>query len=154
MISKELSIWRAWEYLVLSELLSNWIQCYDTGQWVWYDIVADIDWKLIRIQVKTTLKKIAYVKVKSPNPNKIYFFHLKRAGKWWKKFYNKWDFDFYALVCLEEKKVMYIKYDEFTNKNSVCIRDSSVIYDWKRGSWRNSWLIDNDLFIDNFIKNV
>jgi len=149
MISKELQIWRAWEYLVLSDLLQHWIQCYETAQWVEYDIVADIDWKLVRIQVKTTSKMVIRWK-KSKTP--VYHFHTKRAGKWWNRLYKDNAFDYYALVCIEDKKIMYMKFEQDFNSISIRPRDSDFIERWNFGFKKSSY--DDEYTFEKFINNI
>ncbi len=104
-VSSELNIGRAGEYLVLADLLINGVQAYDTGQGVGYDIVADVNGKLIRIQVKTTQK----IRKITQRANPIYFFHIKRTGKNGNKFYEQKDFDCFALVQkeIEDKEEKY-----------------------------------------------
>jgi len=144
MISKELQIWRAGEYLVLSDLLQNWIQCYDTAQGVEYDIIADIKWNLVRIQVKTTSKTV----LRWGNKKPVYFFHTKRAGKGWSRFYSDNAFDYFALVCLEDKKVMYMKHNK--GFSSISIRPRESWFDRK-----NYWVCKKSVFDDEFtIQNM
>lgn len=149
MISKELNIGRAGEYIVLADLLMNGVQAYDTAQGVSYDIVADINNKLIRIQVKTT-QKMRVIKDKS---NPIYFFHIKRAGKGGNHFYKKIDFDCFALVALDRKEVFYLPFDDKVKSNSICIRDKNLKYVGRQSSSRPNGLYFQNLTWKNYVKN-
>ena len=146
MISKELNIGRAGQYLVLADLLLKGIQAFDTGEGVKYDIVADDKDKLYRLQVKTT-QRIRKIKDYS---NPIYFFHLKRQGKNGNKFYKKNDFDGYALVALDIMKVFYLKFDK-AGANSVCIRDKNIEYKAQAKGGKKNGLYYQNLTWDAFI---
>jgi len=150
MISKELNIGRAGQYLTLFDLLSKGIQAFDTGEGVSYDLVAEYKGKLIRIQVKTTQKMR---KVKE-NSNPIYFFQIKRTGKQGVKFYTKNDFDVFALVALDRKEVYYLVFDEKVQSNSICVRDKKIKYIGRAGSSRSSGLYLQELTWENYVKNL
>jgi len=141
MISKELNIGRAGQYLVLADLLLKNIQAYDTAEGASYDVVADDNGKLIRIQVKTTQK----IRVIRDNANPIYFFHIKRSGKTGAKFYNQNDFDVFALVALDIKKVFYLKFDKNVKSNSICIRDKNIEYKGQAKGGKKNGLYYQDL---------
>lgn len=148
-ISKELNIGRAGEYIVLADLLLNGVQAYDTGQGVGYDVVADVNGKLIKIQVKTTKK----MRLLSQRANPIYFFHIKRAGKNGNKFYTKTDFDCFALVALDKKLVFYLPFNEKIKSNSICIRGKEFDYSGNHGGGRRSALYYQNLTWENYTKN-
>ena len=146
--SKELNIGRAGQFLTLYDLLLKNVQAYATDEGVKYDVVADVGDKLIRIQVKTTQK----IRLITQRSNPIYFFHIKRSGKGGAKFYDKKDFDCFALVALDIKKVFYLPFDDNVKSNSICIRDKNINYAGNNGGYRNG-LYYQDLTWENFLKN-
>ena len=134
MVSKELSLGRAGEYLTLCDLLLKGYQCFDSGQGVGYDVVMENnDGKLLRVQVKTTLQKNRWESDIYDKSTESYFFHIKRAGKNGARHYADDDFDLYALVMMDIKQVAYI-----ANKNlpkaSITLRDRNLKYYNEKGS--------------------
>lgn len=150
MISKELNLGRAGEYIVLADLLLNGIQAFDTGQGVAYDVIAEINNRLIKLQVKTTQKMRLLADHKNPN----YFFHLKRAGKNGSKHYSIGDFDAFALVALDRKIVFYLPFDNKVGGNSICIRDSEIKYEGKASNGRHNGLYFQDLTWEALCKKI
>lgn len=150
MISKELNIGRAGQYLTLVDLLSRGIQAFDTAEGVSFDVVAEYNGKLIRLQVKTTqrMRKIR------EDSNPIYFFHIKRAGKNGARFYDKKDFDAFALVALDRREVYYLKFDESVKANSICIRDKEVKYIAQAMGGMKNGLYLQDLTWENLCKKL
>ena len=148
MISKELQIGRAGQYLVMCDLLLNGVQAFDTGEGVKYDVVADNDGKLIRLQVKTTQK----MRVLHESANPIYFYHIKRTGKNGVKFYSKYDFDAFALVALDKKMVFYLPFNDAVKSNSICIRDKEINYSGQAKGGKKNGLYYQELTWENLIK--
>jgi len=148
MISKELSLGRAGQYIVLADLLCRGVQAFDTGEGVGYDIVADLKGKLIRLQVKTTQK----MRILNDHANPIYFFHLKRAGKNGNKFYKQGDFDAFALVAMDRREVFYLPFDDKVGSNSVCIRDKEINYLKQRSGGKKNGLYFQDLTFESLCK--
>jgi len=148
MISKELQIGRAGQYLVMCDLLLNGVQAFDTGEGVKYDVVADGGGRLIRLQVKTTQK----MRVLHESANPIYFYHIKRTGKNGVKFYSKDDFDAFALVALDKKMVFYLPFNDAVKSNSICIRDKEIKYSGQAKGGKKNGLYYQDLTWENLIK--
>jgi len=150
MISKELNIGRAGQYLTLVDLLSKGIQAFDTAEGVSFDVVAEYNGKLIRLQVKATQK----MRVIREGGNPIYFFHIKRAGKNGARFYDKKDFDAFALVALDRREVYYLKFDESVKANSICVRDKEVKYTAQAMGGKKNGLYLQDLTWENLCKKL
>ena len=124
MISTELNLGRAGQFITIADLLIEGIQAYGTDEGVNYDIVADVGGKLLKIQVKATRKpRLLTVKSKP-----IYFFQIKRSGKSGIKYYTVGDFDIFALVALDIRKVFYLPFNEKVKHNSICLRDKNLKY--------------------------
>ena len=150
MISKELNIGRAGQYLTLVDLLSKGVQAFDTAEGVSFDVVAENEGKLIRLQVKTTQK----MRVLRESANPIYFFHIKRTGKNGARFYDRKDFDAFALVALDRREVYYLKFDEQIKANSICIRDKEEKYKEKETGGTKNGLYLQDLTWENLCKKL
>jgi len=141
MISKELNIGRAGQYIVLADLLTKGVQAFDTAEGVGYDIVAEVNGKLIKLQVKATQQKRTLQQSIHP----IYFFHIKRAGKNGARFYTIGDFDAFALVALDIRQVFYLPFDENVKANSICIRDKETEYYGQAKGGKKNGLYYQDL---------
>lgn len=150
MNSKELNIGRAGQYIVLADLLTKGVQAFDTGEGVGYDVVADINRKLIRLQVKTTQHKRVLKQSKHP----IYFFHIKRMGKNCAKFYQMGDFDAFALVALDIRQVFYLAFDDSIKQNSICVRDKDTVYYGQEKGGKKNGLYYQDLTWENLIRKL
>jgi hypothetical protein len=144
MLSKELNIGRAGEYLAMSDLLLKGFQCFDTGQGAGYDLIAEIDGKLLRIQVKTTCKKTLR------NAKPIYFYHIKRNGKNGLKRYKQEDFELFALVALDIKEVFYLANDSNVPTSSISLRDRNTKYINNNAS-KGRLLYYQDLTFENYL---
>lgn len=150
MISKELNIGRAGQYLVLADLLLKGIQAFPTDEGMSYDVVADTNGKLIKLQVKTTQKK----RILAQSSHPIYFFHIKRAGKNGARFYKMGDFEAFALVALDIKQVFYLKFDDNIKSNSICIRDKTTEYCGRAKGGKKNGLYYQDLTWENLIQSL
>ncbi len=150
MISTQLNVGRAGQYLTLVDLLLNNVQAFDTGEGVSFDIIAINNDKLIRLQVKTTQK----MRILATHKNPTYFFHIKRAGRGGNKFYEKTDFDAFALVALDIRKVFYLKFDDRVKSNSICIRDKNIEYYGQAKGGKKNGLYYQDLTWENLIKEL
>ena len=137
----EINIGTAGEHLVVADLLLKGVNAFITGHGLSYDVVAELDGKLIKIQVKTT--KIKRLLKQRANP--IYFFQIKRTGKHGIKRYDKNDFAIYALVALDIKQVFYLNFDNNIKTSSICVRDKNIDYSGHRGGGRPSNLYFQDL---------
>lgn len=150
MISKELYIGRAGQYLVLADLLLKGVEVFGTGEGTNYDIVAECEGKLIKIQVKTTQK----MRVLHESANPIYFYHIKRTGKGGTKYYQMGDFDAFALVALDIKQVFYLPFDESVKANSICIRDKNIEYKAQAKGGKKNGLYYQDLTWENLCQKL
>lgn len=108
-IVTDLQIGIAGEHLVCADLIVKGHKAYLSDQGLPYDVVADIDGKLYKIQVKTTSKYRAVPQSKNHTP--AYLFWIKRCGKKGKKTYKNKDYDFMALVALDKKIIGYLPFN-------------------------------------------
>ena len=105
----DLQIGIAGEHLVCADLITKGHHTYLSDQGLPYDVVADINGKLYKIQVKTTAKPRAIPQRKTYTP--AYLFWIKRKGKNGNRIYTETDYDFMALVALDKKIVGYVPFN-------------------------------------------
>ncbi len=106
--SKALSWGRAGEHLVCADLLSRGYEVCLAPAGSCFDIIAVVDNKILKIQVKTThhMKKI---KQKKGCPFG-YQFNARKRGKLGRKEYTKHDYDIMAFVALDINQIAYLVY--------------------------------------------
>ena len=124
----ELQVGKAGEYLVCVDLILNGYVAYPSEQGLPYDIIADVNGKLLKIQVKSTRKATNTPQRTQRIPT--YRFALRRCGKGGRKKYQNNEIDLIAFVSLQNKKIGYmdIKNVPLTTK-SFC--EKIVSYDTK-----------------------
>jgi hypothetical protein len=102
----DLELGKAAEHLVCADLIMKGYRAYLSDQGLPYDIVIDLDGRLLRVQTKATGKV-------RPVPQRVartdsYIWHVKRAGKAGKRSYGPKEFDLLALVAMDIKEIAYI----------------------------------------------
>lgn len=115
--NNDLMIGVAGEHLVCFDLITKGFTCFMTEQGLPYDIVADINGKLVKVQVKTTRTHSETPQRKNHYPS--YLFYIRRCGKGGKKLYGENDVDLFAVVCVETKQVGYVAADRMPSTLSV-----------------------------------
>ena len=111
MLSNELQIGKAGEHFVCCDLILRGYNAFLADQGLPFDIIAEKNGVLKKIQVKTTMKLISTGKSKD-----IYRFGLRR-GKGGKDRLKEVDCDYYAFVALDIKSVAYIPMKEMYARN-------------------------------------
>lgn len=107
--SRALEIGKAAEHLVCADLILQGYTTYLTDQGLPYDVVVDLNGKLLRIQVKGTCAP----RVIPDTPHtKKYMWHVRRAGKGAKRIIGNDEFDVLALVALDIKQIAYMRLDD------------------------------------------
>jgi PD-(D/E)XK endonuclease len=101
-----LSIDVAAEHLVCADLILSGYSAFLTGQGMPYDIALDVNGRLIRIQVKSTLKPKQTPN--RPGSGLSYMFHPRRAGKGQKRVIKNDEFEIIAFVALDIRAIAYI----------------------------------------------
>lgn len=108
--SDMLQIGKAGEYLTCANLILKGFVAFPSEQGLPFDVVMDNGSKLLRVQVKTTLKP---KKIPQRSSDSLaYVFNIKRCGKNGSKRYTREELDLFALVCLDTMKVGYLKAEE------------------------------------------
>ena len=121
---KDLQLGIAGEHIVCADLILQGYIAYMSEQGLHYDVVVDLDGRLIRIQVKTTKTFKAVPQRKDYTPG--YLFNIRRCGKGGRKMYGDKDVDIFALVAIEENAVGYIPISKI--KTSMCFRTKKFVY--------------------------
>ncbi|MCL1986888.1 MAG: group I intron-associated PD-(D/E)XK endonuclease [Firmicutes bacterium] len=103
----EMQIGKAGEYLTCVDLIMKGFIAFPSEQGLSYDVLLDTGSKLLRIQVKTCSSPRLVPQRKKTT--EAYIFNIKRHGKNNKKKYTLESVDIFALVCLDTRKVGYIK---------------------------------------------
>lgn len=103
---RALEIGKAAEMLVCADLILKGYRAFLTDQGLPYDIVFDLNGRLLRVQVKASTQP-------KPVPNRpgsapSYMFHVRRAGKGSKRRIGNDVFDILALVALDIRCIAYL----------------------------------------------
>lgn len=93
----------AGEHLVIYDLLRQGIPAFLSGSGLRYDVVADIDGQLVRIQVKST--DVARSDHSKPSSKTSYIYNLSDGQD---KRYKAGEFDLVAFVALTPQLVAYL----------------------------------------------
>ena len=128
---------RAGEHLVCAELLRAGYECFLTEGKAPYDVVADVDGRLIRIQVKTT----SGVKLcpQRANHTPVYAYSARRVGKLQRKGYEPGQADLVAYVALDRHVIAYLPAERIAQSSVFRLREYEDQYYCKTG-----------MFIDDF----
>ena len=102
----DLAAGKAGEYLVCADLILAGHTAFLSEQGLPFDVVADVNGRLLRVQVKTTraVRKV---------PQRIerhdaYLFHVTRCGKGGLQAYGASDVDMFAFVALDSREIGYL----------------------------------------------
>ncbi len=95
---------------MVADLILQGYRAYLTDQGLPYDVVLDIDNKLLRIQVKATREHRAVPQRRSHLP--AYQFHVRRAGKGGRRRYRGTEFDLLAFVALDTRVIAYMPFTD------------------------------------------
>lgn len=103
----EMQLGKAGEYLVCADLITKGFVAFPSEQGLGYDVVLDINGKLLRVQVKTTERPRIVPQRDKPIP--CYMFNIKRMGKFNGGRVDERAVDLFALVALDSKTIGYLK---------------------------------------------
>ena len=102
----DLAAGKAGEYLVCAEIILRGHTAFLSEQGLPFDVVADVNGRLLRIQVKTTRGPRAIPQ--RANHTAGYLFHIKRCGKGGAQTYGAGDVDIFAMVALDTRDMGFI----------------------------------------------
>lgn len=103
---RALEIGKAAEHLVCADLIMAGYRAFLTDQGLPYDVVVDINGRLLRVQVKSTsgLRKVPQRK----DEHLKYMWHVRRAGKGNSRLIGNDEFEILALVAMDIRVVAYM----------------------------------------------
>ena len=102
----DMQIGKAGEYLVCADLILSGHIAFLSEQGLPFDVIAEANKRLIKIQVKTTRSPRNVPQRKQPQAG--YLFHVKRCGKGGQQTYKSESVDIFALVSLDNRQIAYI----------------------------------------------
>lgn len=141
---------RAGEHLVCADFLINNIPCFIVEGKSHYDMVADVNGMLLKIQVKATSQYRARTQIKNSTP--VYFFQARKYGKGGRLSYQKGDADIIAYVALDSKKIAYFQADIVQQSVSFKIDKFRNDYASKAGRFIEDYPIDK--ILDKYKKRI
>jgi hypothetical protein len=105
----DLQCGKAGEYLVCADLILMGHVAFPSEQGLPFDVVAEVNGRLLRIQVKTTREPRTVPQRKEHIPG--YLFHARRMGKGGRKRYTD-EVDIFAFVALDAREIGYVAADD------------------------------------------
>ena len=102
----DLAAGKAGEYLVCADIILRGHTAFLSEQGLPFDVVADVNGRLLRVQVKTTRGSRGVPQRANHTP--AYLYHIKRCGKDGKGSYGQGDVDMFALVALDTKDIGFL----------------------------------------------
>ena len=105
-VSAESEQGRAGEYLVLADLLLQGVGAFPAGGTLPYDVLADHEGRLIRVQVRATRAPVQPPSTKGKRPP-FYRFGLRR-GRGTTRSVSTKAADVYAFVALDIRRIAYV----------------------------------------------
>jgi len=134
---------QAGEYLVAAEITARGHVCLTTPPKVKYDLVADVNDNLIKIQVKT----INLPRKASKTQKLVYEFSLKKNRNK-ASIYEKEDIDGFALVAFNQRQIAFVP---LTDKSSINFRVHGVSYSQQAQA---KYMDDPAYSFESFVKHV
>jgi len=109
----DLQIGKAGEYLVCADLILNGYIAFPSEQGLPFDVVLNIEGKLLKVQVKTTRTSKHIPQRKTDIPSYIFHIGINGCGKNGKKRRTKYEdnqVNIFALVALDTKRIAYLPF--------------------------------------------
>lgn len=122
----DLQAGRAGEYLVCADLILKGYTAFIAESVLAYDVIVDIDGRLIRVQVKTTREPKAIPQRKDYTP--AHLFNIRRMGRDGRGSYTSQDVDVFALVALDTRTIGYLPEARAKQTMIFRIRDFEGMY--------------------------
>jgi len=134
---------QAGEYLVAAEIIARGHICLTTPPKVKYDLVADVDDQLIKIQVKT----INLPRKASKTGKLVYEFSLKKNRNK-STAYAKEDVDGFALVAFNQRQIAFVP---LSDKTSMSFRVHGVSYTQQSSA---KYMDDASYSFESFVEEI
>ena len=124
-------IGRAGEFLVCADIALAGHECFLAEGRLPYDIIADINSRVVRVQVKTTSGVKPCPQRKNHTP--VYMFNARRIGGMQRQAYQRGQADLIAYVALDRKLIAYRPADRIAQSTVFRIREYEDVYACKTG---------------------
>lgn len=134
---------QAGEYLVAAEITALGHVCLTTPPKVKYDLVADVDDRLIKIQVKT----VRLPRKASKTGKLVYEFSLKKNRKK-DSSYAKDEIDGFALVAFNQRQIAFVLPSD---KTSINFRVHGVSYGQQATA---KYMDDPEYSFESFVEQI
>lgn len=137
---------KAGEYLVCADLILQGYVAYLSEQGLHYDVVLDVDGRLLRIQVKSTRCPTGtiYPKVSQSKYSPSYVFDIRYGRNGRRKEYTN-VVDIFAFVIMDKRLIGYLPVEDVP-KGTMRFRDKTINYrDHKRGRYIEDFTIKKAL---------
>lgn len=128
---------RAGEHLVCADFLSRGYECFIAEGRLPYDVVADINGRMVRVQVKTTAGVKPCPQRKNHTP--VYMWGARKFGKGSRHSYAPTDTDLVAYVALDRRLIAY--------RTSERIAQSTVL---RIADYRGQYMCKTGAFVEDF----
>lgn len=122
---------RAGEFLVCAELAIAGYECFLAEGRLPYDVIADVNGKIVRIQVKTTTGVKPCPQRKNYTP--VYTFSARHVGKMRRKGYEPGQADLVAYVALDRRIVAFMPAEKIAQSTVLRLREYEGLYQSRSG---------------------
>ena len=137
----DLQIGKAGEYLVCADLILNGFIAFPSEQGLPFDVVLNINGRLLKVQVKTTRAAKSIPQRKTDIP--AYIFHIGNNGKQnRRKKYGSNEVDIFALVALDTKRICYLPYFDTQTTMNFRVPELKGKYHDEQGAVLKKTVID------------
>ena len=130
-----LTVGKAAEYLVCADLLLSGIAAFPSDQGLPYDVVAEVDGSLVRIQVKAT-RAAKNVAAANRAPRHAYSWNVRQNGRGGRQRLSKQQCDVVALVALDIRAIAYLPLQDCGTTIQLVAPGSSINANDARATWR------------------
>lgn len=134
---------RAGEHLVCADILARGFECFIAEGRLPYDVVADINGRMIRIQVKTTSG--AKPCPQRANHTPVYMWNARKFGKGRRHGYKPSDADLVAYVALDRGLIAYKTSERIAQSTVMRIREYESDYYCKTGQFADEFPLEKAL---------
>lgn len=105
--------WKLWENYLRYQCSKYWISYFQWEEWNSTDYIINVKWKLLKVQIKTTIKWIQNWCLR--------FWTSKKDKKWKRIHYSKNEVDYFVFFDAFNEKMYMISFEE-TPKTEISIR--------------------------------
>lgn len=134
---------RAGEHLVCADILSRGYECFIAEGRLPYDVVADINGRMIRIQVKTTSGIRPCPQRLNHTP--VYMWNARKFGKGSRHSYHPTDTDLVAYVALDRRVIAYRTSERIAQSTVLRIAEYRDQYQSKTGGFVEDFPLEKAL---------